>query len=169
MSIFVPLMQHQSGQRFATDTYVKQAVSTWKSDVYHLLPMCHVYIEVRIKVSAPECLLLCTYVFFLIFLQVKFLVSYAIWNAELLKVFVCFLKHTSVCWISSELYILKAYYCYHYYHCILYLRRSDAFCGFCDSEDSNTTYEALVLSCCLQMASKRPAVRQHSHCLHTSC
>jgi len=27
----------------------------WKSGVYHLLPMCHVYIEVKIKLSASEC------------------------------------------------------------------------------------------------------------------
>jgi hypothetical protein len=28
----------------------------WRSDMYHLLPVCHVYIEVRIKFSESECL-----------------------------------------------------------------------------------------------------------------
>lgn len=32
-------------------------VTTWNSDVYRVLPMCHVYIEVGTKFSACECLL----------------------------------------------------------------------------------------------------------------
>jgi hypothetical protein len=36
-------------------------VNMWKSDVYHLLPMYHVYIKGRIKFLSPECL--STYLF----------------------------------------------------------------------------------------------------------
>jgi hypothetical protein len=32
-------------------------VTTWRSDMYHVLPMCHVYIEVGTRFSACECLL----------------------------------------------------------------------------------------------------------------
>jgi len=32
-------------------------VAIWRSDVYHLLPTCHVYIKVRIKFPASDCLL----------------------------------------------------------------------------------------------------------------
>jgi len=32
-------------------------VAKWRSDVYHLLPTCHVYIKVRIKFPASDCLL----------------------------------------------------------------------------------------------------------------
>ena len=32
-------------------------VTMWRSNTYRLLPMCHVYLEVRIKLSAWRCLL----------------------------------------------------------------------------------------------------------------
>jgi len=32
-------------------------VTNWRSDVYRLFPMCHVYIKIRTKFSASECLL----------------------------------------------------------------------------------------------------------------
>jgi len=30
-------------------------MTIWRPGVYHLLHMCHVYIKVRIKLSASEC------------------------------------------------------------------------------------------------------------------
>jgi hypothetical protein len=32
-------------------------VATWRSDVYHLLSTCHVFIKARIKFPASDCLL----------------------------------------------------------------------------------------------------------------
>ena len=32
-------------------------VTVWRFDVYYLLPMCHVYMKVRMKLSASESLL----------------------------------------------------------------------------------------------------------------
>ena len=60
--LFWPHEKQQTGKRFATDADVKQAVSTWKSDVHGLLLVSHVCIEIRVKVWAPKCLLLYIYV-----------------------------------------------------------------------------------------------------------
>jgi hypothetical protein len=49
-------------------------MTTWKSDVYHLLPMCHIYVEVRIKILTSECWL----PYFEIFLVIKNRVMYQI-------------------------------------------------------------------------------------------
>ena len=81
-----PTKKHVNSKKFATDTYLQQAVTsypqtldtdcstpghktccygetnaempmvtTWKSDVYYLLPMCYIYVEVRIKILTSEC------------------------------------------------------------------------------------------------------------------
>jgi hypothetical protein len=90
--------------RFGTDTNLKQASSPryglrqytslgimtgqmldkWKSGVYHLLPMCHVDIEARIKFSAS--------VYFLIqFLEVHHILMY---NATFYSNFLYFYGRT---------------------------------------------------------------------------
>ena len=96
---------------------MKKAVGTWKSDVYGLLPISHICIEVRVKVWAPEYLSLFMYVFPEISVHAKFLVSRAIRNVDLLKIFTLFLIHVSVFGTSSELYMRKDYYYYYYYYC----------------------------------------------------
>jgi hypothetical protein len=80
---FVPLEKQQTGKRFATDADVKQAVSTWRSDMYGLLPVSHVCVEVKSKglgtiMYVALCICCFMYMFPEISLQVKFLVSCAI-------------------------------------------------------------------------------------------
>jgi hypothetical protein len=72
-----PLEKQQTDKRYATDADVKQAVITCRSDVYRLLPICHVRIEVRVKVCQPDCLLY-TRMFPEISFQVKLFISYPI-------------------------------------------------------------------------------------------
>ena len=83
---FGPLKKHLAGRRFAADADVRQAVNCWedtvhkfftrryinfatvgkmlmsvvttsRSGVYRVLPMCHVHTEDTIVFSASECLL----------------------------------------------------------------------------------------------------------------
>lgn len=84
--LFEPLLKHLAGKQFASDADRKQAFTThcrhsdtdlmyagiqtlvlpwdgvdgdyvWRSDVYHLQPIYHIYIKVWIKFARSECIL----------------------------------------------------------------------------------------------------------------